>query len=75
MMNSQRLYIACGDYDFSWRPEQLKSVISYWEENLSLTDIAAKCKRRQEEVLLLLVDLASRGKIKTRPGGILGERW
>jgi hypothetical protein len=75
MLNSQRIYIACGDYDFSWRPEQVKSVISSWEEGLPLPEIAAKFKPRQEEALLLLVDMAARRRIKARPGGILGEGW
>jgi hypothetical protein len=70
---NERLYIACVDYDFSWRQEQVKRAVAYWEQGMPLLEIAAKFKRRQEEVLLLLVDLATQGEITGRPGGILGE--
>jgi hypothetical protein len=46
---------------------------AYWEQGMPLPEIALKFKRRHEEVLLLLVDLAAQGQIKGRPGGILGE--
>jgi hypothetical protein len=75
MLNSQRIYIACGDYDFSWKQEQVKLAALYWDEGMPLPEIAAKFRRRQEEVLLLMVDLSAQGKIRGRPGGILGEGW
>lgn len=73
MAKSERIHIACGDYDFSWRQGQAELAASYWKEGLPLPDMAAKLRRRQEEVLLLLLDLAARGKIRGRPGGIMGK--
>jgi hypothetical protein len=75
LTTSERIYIACGDYDFSWKQEHLKLAALYWNEGMSLPEIAAKFKRRQEEVLLLMVDLSAQGKIRGRAGGILGEGW
>lgn len=75
MAKSKSIYIACGDYDFSWKKEQVKLATSYWKEGVPLPDMAKIFRRRQEEVLILLVDLAAQGGIRGRLGGILGKGW
>ncbi len=73
MAKGARIYIACSDFDFSWQPEQVRLAVSCWEEGMPLPEMAEKFRRRQEKMLLLLVDLAARGEVTARPGGILGK--
>lgn len=65
-------YIACEDFDFRWNKDELSEFSYLWQEGRSLQELAGYFQRQQEEILLLALDLGSRGKIKMRKGGLIG---
>lgn len=67
------LYIALDNLDFSWYPSEIPEVIRAWETGMHIADIASALDRSINEVFLLLLDLASKGKIKEREGGVFGN--
>lgn len=69
------MYIACEDCDFIWTGEELQRFRQLWRDGLHLLDIAKELKRHRNEVLILAVDQADRGYIKTRYGAIFGRDW
>jgi hypothetical protein len=66
------LYIALEDLDFSWYESEIDRVIEMWQRGAHIEIIANTLKRTQEEVLILLLDLAMRDKIKLRYGSVWG---
>ncbi len=70
---AERLYIACEDMDLSWYPSEVRQVIEDWEAGVPLWEIAEKLKRDPDEVAVLLIDLARRGAIRKRRGGVYGD--
>jgi hypothetical protein len=69
---TDRLYIALEQLDFSWRPAVIATVKEMWKSGIPLADIVAEVDRDPDEVLVLLIDLARRKWITSRPGGIWG---
>lgn len=67
------LYIALEKLDFSWYRLEVEHVRLLWEEGLHLADIAREVVRDPDEVTVLLMDLARRGKIEQREGGAYGS--
>lgn len=65
-----RLYIACLDMDFSWYPVEVNKVINMWQEGKSIWEIAEEQNRCPDEVAILIIDLARRGKISPRSRGV-----
>jgi hypothetical protein len=57
-------YIALEKLDFSWKKEDVKKIIKYVERGATIETIAGIYERHPEEVFLLFLDLARRGKIK-----------
>jgi len=70
----EELYIACYDMNFSWLPQDVKKVIRLWEYGLSLKEIGKHLRRDLDEIAILLIDLGRQGKIKSREGGIYGQK-
>ncbi len=71
-LRPSELYIACMDMDFSWYPWEVEQVIADYNAGLMLAEMAARVGNRDiDELFLLLLDLARRGKIQARGGGIL----
>lgn len=68
----EELYIALQELDFSWYPHEVERVIEMWERGTPIWDMSVEFGRCQEEVFLLLLDLAMNGRVKRRPGGICG---
>lgn len=67
------LYIALDNLDFSWYLAEVDNVAKAWESGMHIADIAAAFRRTDTEVFLLLLDLASKGKITEREGGVFGK--
>jgi len=70
----ERLYIACLDMDFSWFPAEVEKIINAWQVGKPIWEIAEELNRCPDEVAILFIDLARKGKIKSRPRGVYGCR-
>lgn len=66
------LHIALADLDFSWYPHEVLKVQKMWQTGAHIEDIAEAVNRNCDEVAILLIDLARRGKIQRRRLGIYG---
>lgn len=69
----QKLVIALDDLDFTWLPSEIALVKMMWDFDYHIADIAAKVKRDQDEVAVLIMHLARKGKIEKRKTGVLGH--
>lgn len=76
-LRPKELYIALDnlDIDFTWYPDEVDHVIQAWESGMHIADIAAAFRRTDTEVFLLLLDLANKGKIDEREGGVFGKTY
>ncbi|MTI83464.1 MAG: hypothetical protein FH756_06050 [Firmicutes bacterium] len=61
------------DLDFAWRPSEQSRAVVMWNDGTNIPNMARELKRQQDEVLMLVVHLARRGKIESRQGGLLGK--
>lgn len=68
----QKVYIACETLDFIWDEKDIKQIDQLWRDGYSIWDIAEQFDRDPDELLILLIDRAKRGRIKPRKGGVLG---
>ena len=72
-------YIALIDSDFSWYLHEVERVTDLWRQGVPLVDIAAEVRgkgsKAVDETALLIWDLAKRGKVGIRPGGVYGTGW
>jgi len=64
--------IILEELDFTWKEETIAKVQAMWAEGIGLKEISEKIKRRADEIFLLLMHLALKGKIKKRKGYIWG---
>jgi len=69
----KEVYIACYDMNFSWFEEDVEKVIRYWKYGLSIAEMGKRLRRDTDEIGILLIDLAKKGKIKPREGGLFGR--
>ena len=69
-----RKYIAGEDWNFGWLDEEVALVISGWRKGLPVWEIAEEVGRLDEEVVVLVMDLARKKGIEQRPGGMVGSR-
>ena len=67
------LYTALADLDFTWYADEINQVIEWWQEGVSVVDMAKQLVRDPDEVTVLLMDLARAGRITWRPSGPYGE--
>jgi hypothetical protein len=65
-------YVMCEHLDFGWPVHMLPVFRQWWDDGMSINEMAQKFRRRAEEVLLLAIDQLEHGWIKPRPGGIWG---
>jgi len=68
-------YIALEDLNFAWLEEEIALVKRMWRAGKPIWDIADALGRPQEEVMVLLIDLAMKNHIKKRAGGIFGSEY
>jgi hypothetical protein len=66
-------YIALEELDFTWSMEEVFEFEKMWNEGKSLMEIAEHFGRTHEEVAVLIMDRALKGKIKKRESGIWGR--
>lgn len=66
-------YIALSDLNFDWDHSEVIKFENLWNKGLSLQEIAFKLKRNQDEIAVIILDRARKGKIKKRKNGIFGE--
>lgn len=67
------LIIALDDLDLSFTREETEAVLDFWGEGKHIADIAEHMKRDQDEVAVLIMHLARRGKIAKRKMGVFGN--
>jgi hypothetical protein len=66
------IYIACEDLDFVWDEHDLIEFVNDWKSGKSIYELSSKFEREQDEVAILIMDLARKGMIHKRAGGIFG---
>lgn len=67
------IYIVLEDLDFSWEHWEITRAIEMWQEGYDIRDISTELEREGDEVFLLLLDLARKGRINERDNGIFGR--
>ncbi len=65
-------YIALEDSNFAFTETELDTVIELWKAGRPVWDIAEELRRPDTEIAVLIIDLAERGKVKHRAGGVIG---
>lgn len=68
----RNIYVACEDLNFVWNEDQLQDVIDLWNFGVPIDYMARHLGREQEEVVILAIDLSRKGRIGSRPGGLMG---
>jgi hypothetical protein len=68
------VYVALEDMNFIWDARDVEQFDHMWREGLSLIDIARALDRDPDEVALLVMDRARKGRVQSRRGGIFGNR-
>ena len=71
----ERLFIAGERWNLAFARDEIGSVVKLWRVGVSVPEIADRLNLRQEELIVLLMDLADRRKVEARPGGIFGKEW
>lgn len=69
----QELYIALDGYDLSFYPAEVEQVGLMWRRGVGIDEIAKQLNREQEEIAVLIMDLALQGLAGPRPGGVCGH--
>ncbi|MCY9225540.1 hypothetical protein MOF11_10825 [Bacillus haynesii] len=67
---ADRLEIALDNLNYEWSYVQLCKLIDYWYDGKSLYDASDLLRRKPDELLILIVDLAKRRILPHRPYGI-----
>ena len=66
-------YIALEDLNFDWALKDIQKFDHLWNEGKSLQEIARILKRPQDEIVVIILDRARKGKIQKRKNGIFGR--
>jgi hypothetical protein len=66
------LYIAHESNNFGWEQTELERFRELWKTGASFEDIAKKLRRKQMDVILLILDQYEQGKLEARKGGVYG---
>ncbi|GAA2775249.1 MULTISPECIES: hypothetical protein [Bacillati] len=66
------VYLACDEMDFTWGTEDVFQFEEMWKKGEDIHSIAKELKRDPDELAILAIDRARLGRIKRRPGGLLG---
>jgi len=70
---TEKPYIACINLNFDWIKSEISEVKTMWEQGFSVWDIAQAIARDPDEVTILIIDLARKGRVKPRSGGAYGR--
>jgi len=68
----EALVIAGERWDLSFTRSEVKGLREMWSAGISLPDIAAQMKRQQEEIAVMVMDLAQTALIGSREDGVYG---
>lgn len=66
----RNLYIALEELDMFWDEDEVRQVKEAWDKNESVFAIAKRMERDPDEVAVLLMDLARKGRIEKRVMGL-----
>lgn len=66
----EKLYIAADEFDLSFYESELQVVEEMWNKGKTLIEIANKLEREDEEIVILLIDMCSKGFLNQREGGL-----
>lgn len=69
----ETLVIALDDLDLSFTKAEIGAVLDFWGEGVHIADIAEELNRDQDEIAVLIMHLARKGKIQNRKRGVLGN--
>lgn len=75
MVDIQDVYIAFledEEFDLSFKRSVKNRVVELWKEGHSSECMAREIKRDEDEVAVLLIDLARRGEVMKRRNGVRG---
>lgn len=68
----ERLVIAGEGWDLTFTSAEVKSICAMWSAGISVPDMAAKLKRQQEEIAVMIMDLSQMAVIGLRERGVYG---
>ena len=71
---TEPVHIVGIGWQFEWYPSVIEQVIQYYNAGDSLLQIAKKVDSEPRDVLLLLIELAEKGKIEEREGWVWGRK-
>jgi hypothetical protein len=57
-----------------YRPADINRFVKLWNDGESITAIAEKLNVKKTDVALLVMDSEIEGRIKPRPGGLMGTK-
>jgi len=66
-------YIAGLHWNFAWQKKEIELVKKMWEEGAPAGEIIKRLGCRGPELVILIMDLAEKGKIEERPGAFMAE--
>lgn len=66
-------YVCCEGFDFLWDRKDIYRFREFWEQGLSVFEMAEVFNRKPEEVLFLIIDQSSINAIGDRSRGIWGK--
>ena len=64
--------IVLEELDFVWDEDEITEYCQMWREGKPFSEIAEWFGRDPDEVLLLHLHLARKGRVKARKGGLMG---
>ena len=62
----QKIYIALEEMNFVWCWSEVEEFIQMWDDGTPFLEIAEHFGRDSDELALLLMDLARKGRVKSR---------
>jgi len=69
----KELRIALDDLDLSFFPEEVERAKKLWNFGWHISDIAKQVHRDPDELAALIMDMARKGEIQRRRGGVFGD--
>lgn len=67
------IYLAAEDMDLVWSLSDVRKFDAAWRDDVPLAEIANMLGRDTDEVAILAIDRARRGRIQPRKGGLFGK--
>ncbi|MBD1373767.1 hypothetical protein IC620_15585 [Hazenella sp. IB182357] len=67
-------YIACQEWEFGWKHEEIADLYHMWHEGFAVKDIAKALNRHVGEVTCLIMDQVELNELEDRKGGLFGRR-